>query len=163
MIVRVAWWTGAGARRLRAAQCAAAADVIDLFVVAVGAGLLPAQALAEVTPYLPPPLVQPFALVRSNIETGTRFVDAIADLVDVGQPFVGFVDALTLAERYGLPLGPVLDRLSFEAHHQRRLTAEASARQLPVRLAGPLVLCSLTSFVLLAIVPLLVGALSSMR
>jgi hypothetical protein len=34
---------------------------------------------------------------------------------------------------------------------------------LPVRLAMPLVLCTLPSFVLLAIVPLLVGALSSLH
>ena len=50
-----------------------------------------------------------------------------------------------------------------EARQHRRRGAEAAARELPVRLSFPLVLCTLPAFVLVAIVPLLVGALSSLR
>jgi len=49
------------------------------------------------------------------------------------------------------------------ARQQRRRDSDAAARELPVRLAVPLVLCTLPSFVLLAIVPLLLGALSSLH
>ena len=70
---------------------------------------------------------------------------------------------LGAADRYGLPLAPALDRLAAEARLARRQQAEAAARELPVRLAAPLVLCTLPSFVLLASVPLLIGTVSSLR
>ena len=46
---------------------------------------------------------------------------------------------------------------------ERRRHAERHARTLPVRLAFPLVLCTLPSFVLVAIVPALLGAVSTLR
>ena len=46
---------------------------------------------------------------------------------------------------------------------ERRRRAEAQARTLPVKLAFPLVMCTLPSFVLLAIVPALLGAVSTLR
>ena len=87
-------------------------------------------------------------------------INSAVGLGPVAQPLI---DSLSAADRYGLPLAPVLERLSFEARQQRRRDIEASARELPVRLAMPLVLCTLPSFVLLAIVPLLLGALSSLH
>ena len=50
----------------------------------------------------------------------------------VAQPLV---DSLSAADRYGLPLAPVLERLALEARQQRRRDSDATARQLPVRLA----------------------------
>jgi pilus assembly protein TadC len=81
----------------------------------------------------------------------------------LGQIAQPLADALALADRYGTPLPPVIDRLADEARAQRRRNSEAAARQLPVRLAFPLVGCTLPSFVLLTIVPLMAGALSSLR
>jgi tight adherence protein C len=72
-------------------------------------------------------------------------------------------DSLIAADRYGLPLAPVLDRLADEARQHRRRIADANARQLPVRLSLPLVLCTFPSFVLLAVVPLLLAAFSSLN
>jgi hypothetical protein len=62
-----------------------------------------------------------------------------------------------------LPLTPVLDRLTDEANAGRRRAGEAAARRLPVRLSFPLVVCTLPSFVLLAIAPAVLGALSTVR
>ena len=70
------------------------------------------------------------------------------------------VAALSTGVRDGLPLLPLLDRLTIEADARRRRLAEAEARKLPVRLAFPLVCCTLPAFVLLGIVPALLGALS---
>ena len=72
-------------------------------------------------------------------------------------------DGLAAADRDGLPLAPVLDRLADEARQHRRRQADTLARQLPVRLSLPLVLCTLPSFVLLAVAPLLLAALSSLH
>jgi tight adherence protein C len=56
----------------------------------------------------------------------------------------------------------VLDQLTIEAREARRRLEQAEARRLPVRLSFPLVLCTLPSFVLLAIVPAVIAALSSL-
>jgi hypothetical protein len=72
-------------------------------------------------------------------------------------------DGLAAADRDGLPLSPILDRLATEARQQRRRRADTLARQLPIRLSLPLVLCTLPSFVLLAVAPLLLAAIASLR
>ena len=139
-------------------------DALDLLVLSIRAGYLPAQAIGEITPYLPTALRPSFSAVDQALQRGDRFADALDQLrVRLGPIAQPLVDSLAAADRYGLPLAPVLERLSFEARQQRRRDADAAARELPVRLALPLVLCTLPSFVLLAIVPLLLGALSSLQ
>ncbi len=70
---------------------------------------------------------------------------------------------MSAAVRDGLPLAPVLDRLTDEAVDARRRHGEAAARRLPVRLSFPLVVCTLPSFVLLAIAPAVLRAISSLQ
>ncbi|MGZ4679548.1 MAG: type II secretion system F family protein [Ilumatobacteraceae bacterium] len=161
------------ARRMAAVRRAARAtrqiaadypDTLDLMVLSIRAGYLPAQAVIEVARFLPPTLRASFGRVDQAMQSGARFADALqqlcAHLGPIAQPLV---DSLSSADRYGLPIAPVLERLAFEARQQRRRDADAAARELPVRLAVPLVVCTLPSFVLLAIVPLLLGALSSLH
>jgi tight adherence protein C len=139
-------------------------DAIDLLVLSIRAGYLPPQAIVEITPFLPLPLRSSFVAVATAMDNGERFADALAQLpAHIGPIAQPLVDSLSAADRYGLPLAPVLERLAFEARQQRRRDTDAAARELPVRLAMPLVLCTLPSFVLLAIVPLLLGALSSLH
>jgi tight adherence protein C len=139
-------------------------DALDLLVLSIRAGYVPAQAMVEITPFLPVRLRPSFASVDEAMHSGARFADALQQLPAVlGRIAQPLADSLASADRYGLPIAPVLERLAFDARQQRRRDAEAAARELPVRLALPLVLCTLPSFVLLAIVPLLLGALSSLR
>lgn len=139
-------------------------DALDLLVLSIRAGYLPAQAIVEIIPFLPRPLQPSFTAVDEAMRGGDRFADALGRLrAQLGPVVQPLVDSLSAADRYGLPLAPVLERLSLEARQQRRRDTEAAARELPVRLAMPLVLCTLPSFVLLAIVPLLLGALSSLH
>ncbi len=139
-------------------------DTLDLLVLSIRAGYMPAQAVVEITPYLPEPVRRSFTAVSEAMHRGDRFADALAQLrAGLGPIAQPLVDSLSAADRYGLPLAPVLERLAFEARQQRRRDADANARELPVRLAMPLVLCTLPSFVLLSIVPLLLGALSSLH
>lgn len=139
-------------------------DALDLLVLCIRAGYLPAQAIVEIRPYVPPSLGSAFGAVIESVERGVRFADSLNQLATALGPIAQpLIDSLAAADRYGLPLAPVLERLSFEARQQRRRDTDASARELPVRLAMPLVICTLPSFVLLAIVPLLLGALSSLR
>ena len=71
--------------------------------------------------------------------------------------------AIAAADRDGTALVPVLDRLAADARAARRRLAEADARRLPVRLTFPLVTCTLPAFVLLAIAPAVLGAVSTLR
>ncbi len=151
-------------RRTRGEIDRAYPQAVELVVLAVRAGLLPLAAIQESVPRLPAAVRTAFAEVVARCAAGTRFADALSALPDgLGPLAAPLADTLAAADRYGLPLAPVLERLAAEARLHRRRQAEALARQLPVRLAGPLVLCTLPAFVLLAIVPLLLAALSSLN
>ena len=73
------------------------------------------------------------------------------------------VDALADHDRYGTPLGPVLDRVAIDSRLRRRRAAEEAARRLPGHPALPArahdvagASCCLT------LAPLLVGSFSSL-
>ncbi len=154
---------GRAGRRHRAAVAAAYPDALELVVLCVRAGHLPAAAVRAALPHLAPAVAAGFAAVVARVEAGDRFADALAELPrHLGSMAQPLADSFAAAERYGLPLAPIVERLAGEARQQRRRRTEALARQLPVRLATPLVLCTLPSFVLLAVVPLLLAALRTL-
>lgn len=155
------------ARRARRAQqhaIGALPDLVELVVIAVRSGATPTAAVLAAVPYAPAPLRSAIDEVAHRLQRGQRLADALGGFEHaLGPASATFVDALATADRYGLPLGPVLDRLATDIRDERRRAAEAHARTLPVRLAFPLVACTLPSFVLLAIVPALLGAVSTLR
>lgn len=151
------------ARRERDAINRSIPDAIDLLVLSVRAGLTPQQAVRELADTAPDAVAPAFSSVVHRTDRGQPFADALAALCDtLGAPALGMVDVLATGERYGLAVGPMLDQLSIEARATRRRLDEADARRLPVRLSFPLVTCTLPSFVLLAIAPAVIAALSSL-
>lgn len=151
-------------QRQRAAVAAAFPDAIELIVLAVRAGYLPAAAVRAVLVHLPGAVQPSFSAVIDRVDRGARFADALGELHQGLGPIADpLVDSFAATDRYGLPLTPVLARLADDARRQRRRAVDIAARQLPIRLAAPLVLCTLPSFILLAVVPLLLSALSSLE
>ena len=139
-------------------------ELIELVLVGVHAGLTAPQAMLRLSPIGPLPLRPALEAMESRLRGGDRFADALQALSEqAGPSYRPLVFTLALAERTGDPIASVLDRLADEARRHRRRLADASARELPVRLAVPLVSCTLPAFVLLTIVPVLAGALSSLR
>lgn len=139
-------------------------DTIELTIIAIGAGLAPAAALLDAGYRASPPIREAIADVEHRLHRGQRLADAIGALPErLGPVANAFADGLSTADRYGLPLEPVLERLAVGVRADRRRLAEQRARTLPVRLSFPLVVCTLPSFVLLAIVPALLGALSTLQ
>jgi len=94
------------------------------------------QAIDIVGDVVPSALQSAIKSVAHRTRLGGRFADAIVELqleppIGLGSIAQPLADALALADRYGTPLAPVLDRLAEEARNQRRRNAEAAARQLP--------------------------------
>lgn len=139
-------------------------EFVDLLVVLLKSGRTTHQAL-ELIEQLSNGDVQRAARgVLGRYAGGERLADALSDLLtSFGASAVGIANCLAASERDGLPIASVLDRLISEAHAERRRSAQSDAAKLPVKLAFPLVLCVLPSFVALTVVPILIGALSSLN
>jgi tight adherence protein C len=145
-------------------------EAIELVILAIRAGASPLEAIESTgarltaTQHVDVRISAAFTEVAHRVHRGSGLADALAAVPDVLGPVAAeFADSIATADRYGLPLGPVLDRLATEARAERRRRAEADARSLPVKLSFPLVVCTLPSFVLLAIVPAMLGAISTLR
>ncbi len=150
----------------RAADAIAAQlpDAIELVVLGIRAGATPVRSVEIAAQHAPARIAPVLAEVVRQVHRGARLADALDELRRMaGTAADDVVDGLASADRYGLPLAPVLDRLALDVRAERQRRAERSARVLPVRLAFPLVACSLPSFVLLAIVPVVLGALSTLQ
>jgi Flp pilus assembly protein TadB len=152
------------ARRRREEAESAMPDAIELLVLCVRAGCSPTQAVVELVARAPPPLRPAFAAVELQLHRGRALADALGALAEqAGPPGRELARTIAAADRNGLPLAPVLDRLVADARAARRRLGDAAARRLPVRLTFPLVTCTLPAFVLLTIAPAVLGAISTLR
>lgn len=145
-------------------------EAIELVVLAIRAGAAPVAAIESAgvrlahAHHVDPRVGEAFTEVAHRVHRGMGLADALQAVPErLGPTSSEFADSIATADRYGLPFGPVLDRLAVEARAERRRTAEIDARSLPVKLSFPLVACTLPSFVLLAIVPAVLGAVASLR
>ena len=151
--------------RGRAPQTSAAlVEFVDLFVVLLKSGRTSHQALDCIARWGSDDVQRTAVRILDRCAMGERLADAVGELLVVfGAPAVGIANTLSTAERDGLPVAAVLDRLVSEAHTERRRQAQVDAAKLPIKLAFPLVACVLPSFVALTVVPILIGALSSLN
>ena len=139
-------------------------EVVDLLVLAVGAGLSVRQATAAAAARSTTPLGTELGRAVVEAERGRRLADALEEIpgrtAECVRPVVG---ALAASERYGAPLVPALDRLAGEVRASARRRAEEAARRVPVKLLFPLVMCILPAFALLTVAPLVASALKTLR
>jgi tight adherence protein C len=151
-------------RRRLAALAADLPDVVDLLVLAVGAGLTVHLAVAKVAERGTGPLAVELGRVVEEARLGRRLADALEDLPSrAGEAVRPLVGALVASERYGVPLVAGLERLADEVRRDRRRRAEEAARKVPVKLLFPLVTCTLPAFGLLTVAPLIASAVRSLR
>ena len=137
-------------------------ELIDVLLVLIRAGQSPASAMAQIHYWAPDNLFKNLMQVHTRLIQGERFADVIKTLRDdLGSSSYPLCDILVSADRDGLPITSVLDQLAYHAHLERRRLQDINARQLPVLLLLPLTCCILPSFVLLAMVPLVVNSLSA--
>lgn len=138
-------------------------EAVDLLVLSIRVGLTPFQAMRDLVGIVDATIGDAFGEVVRRTERGQTFADALAALPErLGAPAGALADVIATSDRHGLALGPVLDLLTSETRAARQRLDQADARKLPVRLSFPLVACTLPSFVLLAIAPGVIAALSSL-
>lgn len=138
-------------------------DVVDLLLLCTSAGTSLALAHPMVARRAPAPLDEPLLRAAAAAEAGAPRADALLDALRPqgdGAMHLGHVLADHL--RYGVALGPGLERLGGELRLERQRRAEQEARRVPVRLLAPLLICVLPAFALLTVAPLLAASLRTL-
>ncbi len=165
----LAWWARRRLRdrRRRLEEAAevrrALPDVVDLLRLTTTAGLSLALAHPLVAQHATGAVATALRQAAAATDRGIARADALVGaLAPLGDRARALADVLGDHLRYGVPLLPGLDRLGLELRLDRRRAAELDARQVPVRLLGPLVSCVLPAFALLTVVPLLVASLEAL-
>jgi tight adherence protein C len=139
-------------------------EVVDLFDLAVGAGLNVTLAVEAVARRATGPLADELVAALDDVRLGRRLADALSEVPDrAGEVVRPLVDALVSSDRYGARLGDALPLLASEVRADRRRRAEEIARRVPVKLLFPLVCCVLPAFGLLTLAPLIAGAAAALR
>ena len=151
-------------RKTTAATTTQLSSATDMLSVLLLSGMTTPQALQQLHHYLDEPCRTVFHDCSQLLSHGSRFHDVVRQLSSTfGSPAFALCEALLASERDGIAVGPLLERLSAVTRQQRRQQLDAAARQLPIRMAIPLVVCVLPSFVLLGVLPLFMGSLGGLR
>lgn len=162
------WWAPAAARRRRererlAALAAEMPEVVDLFGLALGAGLNVSLAVAAVGRRATGRMGDELLAAAGEVQRGRRLGDALeAAAGRCGEATRPLLSLLAAGERYGVPLVDSLHRLAVDVRAAERRRVEELARRLPVKMLFPLVVCILPAFALLTLGPMLVTSLPSL-
>ena len=139
-------------------------EIVDLFHLAVAAGMTVPLAVRAVARHATGPVADALRDAVTDVDLGRRLADALGDVpARSGEVTRPLVDALVASDRYGAPLADALGRLASEVRADRRRRAEEAARRVPVKLLFPLVCCVLPAFGLLTLAPLIAGAVAALR
>lgn len=139
----------------------------DLMATCLQAGLAPAEAVALVCEVVGGPLRDLLVPVASAIRLGVDPALAWGELADAdpgprsrtgsGEAPRRLARAFARAAATGAPLADTLSTVADDERERLRWAAEAAARRAGVRAVGPLAVCFLPAFLLLGVVPVVVG------
>lgn len=153
--------------QLRARQCAALPDLVDMIRLCVASGCTPHGSLVVLgsLPLRADDVLGPLvSKAAKGLENGAVVAEVLDELqATIGEAARPLCSALRSSADAGTPIGETLDVLAREARRTRKAQADVAAKRLPVLLLFPLITCILPAFALLAIVPLLGGALSALH
>jgi pilus assembly protein TadC len=136
--------------------------LVHVLATALESGCDVGDAVRLVCDVLPGPAAERLATVPPRLALGMDPFDAWRPILD--DPVLSPLGrAMVRAHRSGSPVTDEVARLADELGHRARLRTEERARTVGVKAAVPLGLCLLPSFVLIGIVPLVVGMLRSLE
>lgn len=160
-------WTGIGraespaARRARAEIRRDLPHVVGLLASCLRSGSSPSSAVRAVCAALPGPASRRLSVVSHRLAVGVDPVRVWSDLAD-DPDLAPLGRALARSHETGASVVAAVDRLADELAQSTRARAEERARSIGVRAALPLGLCLLPAFLLVGIVPMVAGLLSTM-
>lgn len=129
----------------------------DLLVAALAAGRPPGQALAAVASAVRGPLGHDLAAIAARIELGADPARVWAEVAR--DPVLGPIGrSFGRAASSGASVTTVLARCVEDLRRRRHTEANRVARSAGVRTAAPLGLCFLPAFIVVGVVPTVVGA-----
>jgi Flp pilus assembly protein TadB len=135
---------------------------VDLLASCLDAGSAPESSLVVVSRALGGPVGEEFLAIHHRLEIGVdpvqvwRGVAQQQELAPLGR-------AVGRAHETGAPVGRAVHQLADELRARARAEVETRARSIEVKAAAPLGLCLLPAFVVLGVVPMVVGVFSAMR
>jgi pilus assembly protein TadC len=126
----------------------------ELLATCLQAGASPAPAMSAVADAVGGPLAGRLRAVVAFLRSGTDLAHWPADPVD---PVDRLVRAVARASRTGAPMAESVQLLAADEAERARWDALERARRAGVQAVGPLAACFLPAFVLLGVVPMIVG------
>jgi Flp pilus assembly protein TadB len=161
-----AWWFISRAespvqRRIRREIRRDLPHLVDLLAAALRGGATPAAGVRMACRALPGAAAGRLSGVTERLELGVDPERVWASLAD-DRELAPLGRALARSHRTGAGVVPTVERLADDLARSAAAHAEERARAVGVRAALPLGLCLLPSFLLLGIVPLVVGMLSEL-
>jgi pilus assembly protein TadC len=133
--------------------------VLDLLASCLAGGAALPQAAAAVAAAVPGPAGQRLAAVSASLAVGSPAPEAWAALAagSAEDPLAPAARALARAADGGAPVAAAVSRLAAEARAEAASSGEQAARRVGVLVVAPLGLCFLPAFVLLGVVPVVIG------
>lgn len=139
-------------------------ETIDILLATLRAGYSLHQSLTMLADIAPLRLRPTFSDLRINVDAGTPVPVALNHArLDLGPAFGPLIGLVISAHRLGIPSESLIGQIRSEARIAQRHHAEMLARQLSVRVALPLVLCTLPSFIFMIIVPTVAGTMTTLH
>lgn len=149
------------ARRRRERLEAGLPHVVDLLSSCLAAGQAPGTAVEQVAAAVDDPLREELTGVATRLRLGADPVTVWGELA--GHPQLGRLGRCVLrAVDSGASVAGAMSRLAEDLRRDGRARVEGRARAVGVKAAVPLGLCMLPAFVLVGVVPLVAGSMSSL-
>jgi len=149
-------------RREREAVRRQLPHVVSLFGSALRGGAAPGTAVQLVCQALPGPAADRLRSLAARLALGGDPVRVWAELADSDGELAALGRAMSRAHQSGAPVVAAVERLADGLARTARADVEDRARAVGVKAAVPLGLCLLPAFVLIGIVPLVAGLMSTM-
>jgi Flp pilus assembly protein TadB len=136
--------------------------VTELLAACIASGAPPRLALATVADAIGGPLAGELRRVVAALELGG---DPVGSWLTLGtDDLLGPLGAaFSRSAESGAPLAGLLSDLALDLRAERRMAVESAARRVGIRAAAPLGLCFLPAFILLGLLPIIGGLVSTLR